>query len=875
MKYLVIDGNSIINRAFYGIKLLNAKDGHFTNAIYGFTTILLSLAEKYSPDSIIVAFDVHKPTFRHEMYDGYKAGRKSPPSELIEQFEPLKELLRAYGCKIIECPGFEADDILGTLSVSVKDDDHCYIATGDRDSLQLIKSNVSVLLTTTKMGRTQTVEYDEKHLLEEYGVSPAGMIELKALQGDSSDNIPGVAGIGPKTAGELIRKYKTIDAIYEDLESIEATKSVKTKLADGKESAFFSRKLGTICLSAPIETDMTSYLHNTRNNDALLKELVKHEMFKIISRLGLDNEKSKALTEEFESNEEYSSLKFSVLDTVSASEKISTVKKAYLTVNYQNDYISSIAITADDEIIVVENCTLDFNAFIKKLLQSDIEIMTDDYKKLCYHCYDNDIKAKKVIFDITLAAYLLDVNSSDYSLPSLALSYNVKSLNCELYDEDSRIFYESNKEFCECASLSKVLSDRLYSVITERDQLSLLVDIEIPLAEVLVSMERVGMKVDVKGIEGFSEILSANICEMENRIYELAGEKFNINSPKQLGIVLFEKLGLPARKKTKTGYSTNAEVLEELANEFPIVSLILEYRTFTKLRSTYCEGLLKAVHSDNRVRSTFNQTETRTGRLSSTEPNLQNIPVRTPLGREMRKFFIAEDGFVIIDADYSQIELRVLAALSGDRNMIDAFNSGVDIHSVTASKVFDVALNEVTSELRSKAKAVNFGIVYGIGAFSLSKDIKTTRAEADSFIKSYLALYSSVSSYMSKCITDAKENGYSETLFKRRRYLPELSSSNGMLRAFGERVARNMPIQGTAADIIKIAMINVHNRLKEECPNARLIMQVHDELMAEAPERDAERVASIIKEEMENTVQLAVKFSADTAIGKSWYEAKD
>lgn len=875
MKYLVIDGNSIINRAFYGIKLLNAKDGHFTNAIYGFTTILLSLEEKYSPDSIIVAFDVHKPTFRHEMYEGYKAGRKSPPSELIEQFEPLKELLRAYGCKIIECPGFEADDILGTLSVSVKDDDHCYIATGDRDSLQLIKSNVSVLLTSTKMGRTQTVEYDEKLLLEEYGVSPAGMIELKALQGDSSDNIPGVAGIGPKTAGELIRKYKTIDTIYEDLESIEATKSVKSKLADGKESAFFSRKLGTICLSAPIETDMTSYLHNTRNNEALLKELVKHEMFKIISRLGLDNEKSKALTEEFDGKEEYSSLRFSVLDTVSASEKISTVKKAYLTVNYQDDYISSIAITADDEIIVVENCTLDFNAFIKKLLQSDIEIMTDDYKKLCYHCYDNDIKAKKVIFDITLAAYLLDVNSSDYSLPSLALSYNVKSLNCELYDEDSRIFYENNKEFCECASLSKVLSDRLYSVITERDQLSLLVDIEIPLAEVLVSMERVGMKVDVKGIEGFSDILSANICEMENRIYELAGEKFNINSPKQLGIVLFEKLGLPARKKTKTGYSTNAEVLEELANEFPIVSLILEYRTFTKLRSTYCEGLLKAVHSDNRVRSTFNQTETRTGRLSSTEPNLQNIPVRTPLGREMRKFFIAEDGFVIIDADYSQIELRVLAALSGDRNMIDAFNSGVDIHSVTASKVFDVALNEVTSELRSKAKAVNFGIVYGIGAFSLSKDIKTTRAEADSFIKSYLALYSSVSSYMSKCITDAKEKGYSETLFKRRRYLPELSSSNGMLRAFGERVARNMPIQGTAADIIKIAMINVHNRLKEECPDARLIMQVHDELMAEAPERDAERVASIIKEEMENTVQLAVKFSADTAIGKSWYEAKD
>ncbi len=875
MKYLVIDGNSIINRAFYGIKLLNAKDGHFTNAIYGFTTILLSLEEKYSPDSIIVAFDVHKPTFRHEMYDGYKAGRKSPPSELIEQFAPLKELLKAYGCKIIECPGFEADDILGTLSVSINENDHCYLATGDRDSLQLIRNNVSVLLTTTKMGRTQTVEYNEKLLFEEYGVSPAGMIELKALQGDSSDNIPGVAGIGPKTAGELIKKYKTIDAIYEDIDSIEATKSVKTKLTLGKESAFFSRKLGTICLSAPIETDMSSYLQDSRDNESLLKELVKHEMFKIISRLGLDDEKSKALTEKSINEEVHSSVKFSVLDSSSAFEKIGSLDKIYLSANFQDDLISSVGLCTDNEIFIVENCTLLFNSFLKNLLQSDIEILTDDYKKLCYYCYDNEIKPQNVSFDITLAAYLLDVNSSDYSIPSLALSYNVKSLNYEFSDVESKDYFENNKEFCECAALAKVLSDRLHSVITEREQLSLLHDIEIPLAEVLVSMEKVGMKVDVTGIEDFSEVLSSNISEMEEKIYELAGEKFNINSPKQLGVILFEKLGLPAKKKTKTGYSTNAEVLEELANEYPIVSLILEYRTFTKLRSTYCEGLLKAVHPDNRVRSTFNQTETRTGRLSSTEPNLQNIPVRTPLGREMRKFFIAEDGFVIIDADYSQIELRVLAALSDDKNMIDAFNSGVDIHSVTASKVFGVELDEVTSDLRSKAKAVNFGIVYGIGAFSLSKDIKSTRAEADSFIKSYLALYSSVSSYMDKCIADAKENGYSETLFKRRRYLPELSSSNGMLRAFGERVARNMPIQGTAADIIKIAMINVYNRLKDECPEAKLIMQVHDELMAEAPEKDAEKVAAIIKEEMENTVQLAVRFAADTAIGKSWYEAKD
>ncbi len=875
MKYLVIDGNSIINRAFYGIKLLNAKDGHFTNAIYGFFNILLGLDEKYSPDSIIVAFDVHKPTFRHEMYTEYKAGRKSPPPELLEQFEPLKSLLIAYGCKIIECPGYEADDILGTLSVSIKSDDHCYIATGDRDSLQLIKNNVSVLLTTTKMGKTQTVEYDEKLLFEEYGVEPCGMIELKALQGDNSDNIPGVSGIGPKTAGELIRKYKTIDNIYSDIDSVDTTAGVKAKLTAGKDSAFFSRKLGTICLTAPINTDIASYLDNSRDNEQLLKELARHEMFKIISRLKLDNEKAKVLTNKNSSEQEYSSVKFILTDTENAYEKLKTAKKLYLTCSYFENMLSAVAFTTGDEVIIVDNNSLSFNSFLKNILESECEILTDDCKKLYAYCYDNNIEPNNISFDITLAAYLLDVNSSDYSIPSLSLSYNVKTLTADFNDEYTKDFYEDNKAFCESASLAKVLSDRLNSVITEREQNSLLKDVEIPLSKVLVSMEKVGMKVDVKGIEDFSEILSSNILKIEDNIYELAGEKFNINSPKQLGVILFEKLGLPAKKKTKTGYSTNAEVLEELSDDYPIVSSVLEYRTFTKLRSTYCEGLLKAVNSDGRVRSTFNQTETRTGRLSSTEPNLQNIPVKTPLGREMRKFFVAEDGNVIIDADYSQIELRVLAALSGDKNMIDAFNSGVDIHSVTASKVFGVELNEVTSDLRSKAKAVNFGIVYGIGAFSLSKDIKTTRAEADSFIKSYLALYSSVSSFMDKCISDAKEKGYSETLFKRRRYLPELSSSNGMLRAFGERVARNMPIQGTAADIIKIAMINVYDRLNKECPEARLIMQVHDELMAEAPEKDAELVAKIIKEEMENTVQLAVKFSADTATGKSWYEAKD
>ncbi len=874
MKYLVIDGNSIINRAFYGIKLLNAKDGHFTNAIYGFMNILLNLNEKYSPDAIIAAFDVHQPTFRHKLYTEYKAGRKSPPPELIEQFEPLKKLLAAFGCTIIECPGYEADDILGTVSVSINQNDHCYIATGDRDSLQLINDNVTVVLTTTKMGKTQTVEYDKNLLFEEYGVAPKGMIEIKALQGDSSDNIPGVAGIGPKTAGELIKKYETIDNIYSDIDNIEATAGIKTKLINGKDNAFFSRELGTICTKAPINTNMSDYLNTVRDNKTLISELARHEMFKMIDRLNLTTERTQVLSENAKTDNEHKII-ISLLDTEKAKDILLKKEKVSISLKADKNYPEFAVFTDANDIIIVENNTIDFMSFLKEILESDIKLITEDCKSIYSFCLENETDPKNIVFDIRLAAYLLDANSNDYSAQSLALSYNVKSPSIEFSDNDSQEFYTENRAYFEAVALLYILSERLNAIITEREQNKLLSEIEIPLAKVLADMERQGIKVDVKGINEFSDILSARISQTENAIYDAAGEKFNINSPKQLGKILFEKLGLPAKKKTKTGYSTNAEVLESLADDYPVVSMILEYRTYTKLKSTYCDGLIKAVDSDNRVRSTFNQTETRTGRLSSTEPNLQNIPVRTALGKEMRKFFIAEDGYKIIDADYSQIELRVLAALSDDKNMIDAFNSGTDIHSVTASKVFGVPLEAVTSELRSKAKAVNFGIVYGIGAFSLAKDIKTTRAEADSFIKSYLSLYSSVNHYMEKCISDAKELGYSETLFKRRRYLPELSSSNGMLRAFGERVARNMPIQGTAADIIKIAMIKVYNRLKNEYPDAKLIMQVHDELMAEAPEKDAEAVAAIIKEEMENTVNLAVNFDADTAIGKSWYDAKE
>ncbi len=874
MKYLVIDGNSIINRAFYGIKLLNAKDGHFTNAIYGFMNILLNLCDKYSPDAVMVAFDVHEPTFRHKKYDGYKAGRKSPPSELIEQFDPLKKLLTAFGCSIIECPGFEADDILGTLSVNITENDHCYIATGDRDSLQLISKNVSVLLTTTKMGRSQTVEYNEALLFEEYGVKPSGMIEIKALQGDSSDNIPGVAGIGPKTAGELIKKYTDIDTIYDNIDSIEVSPGVRNKLIRGKESAFFSRELGTICTTAPIDTNLQNYLSAERDESLLLSELARHEMFKMIEKLKLNTNNTSVVASEDKKSLSHC-VRMSITSFDNIRNQLSDGSKYCFDICFNKDFPQFVVFTNENNIFVIENNSLVFLAEIKEILESGVNFITHDCKKLFSFAIENNINIKNVTFDINLAAYLLDANSSDYSVQSLALSYNIGKPDISFDDIDSEKFYNDNSDYFNNISLLYPLSMRLGSVISERNQNSLLTDIEIPLAQVLSEMEHIGMKVDVKGIAEFSDFLSHQITSIENEIYDAAGETFNINSPKQLGVILFEKLGLPAKKKTKTGYSTNAEVLESLAEEYPVVSKILEFRTYSKLKSTYCDGLLKAVSEDNRVRSTFNQTETRTGRLSSTEPNLQNIPVRTALGREMRKFFVAEDGFTIIDADYSQIELRVLAALSDDKNMIEAFNSGTDIHSVTASKVFNIPIENVTSELRSKAKAVNFGIVYGIGAFSLAKDIKTTRSEADSFIKSYLALYSSVDKYMNKCITDAKQTGYSETLFNRRRYLPELSSSNGMIRSFGERVARNMPIQGTAADIIKIAMIKVNNRLKEEYPDSRLIMQVHDELMIEAPEKDAEAVSAIIKEEMENAVNLSVKLEADTAVGKSWYEAKD
>ena len=872
MNFLVIDGNSIVNRAFYGIKLLNAKDGHFTNALFGFMNIFMSLTETYHPQAVAVAFDVHAPTFRHKMYDGYKAGRKRMPPELYEQMEPLKKLLAAYGCHIIEKEGYEADDILGTLSAATPAGDHCYIATGDRDSLQLIRDNVTVLLTSTRMGRTQTVEYTPEKLMEDYGVTPAGMIELKALQGDSSDNIPGVAGVGPKTAGELIQKYHTIDFIYDHLDEIEASAGVKAKLLADKDNAFFSRELGTICLEAPIDTDVSHYTLNPRDDAALLKELSYHEMFKLIDRLQLNA----ALPVQTEAApEQYNAKTLAALTDAALEKMLSAGAPVYCYADMADGAPETVYLCQDDAVYYLDG--VDFFAeqqLFRLLCDGAVPKYFNDATPFFSYALAKGKTIANAAFDLSLAAYLLDSNASEYGAEQLALSYKVPLNDPVPADEEARAFAAAHEAECRAAASLSVLCGRLEAVLAERDETRLLTEMEIPLAEVLAEMEAAGIRVNEADIRAYSEKLSALIDGLETEIHEMAGEVFNINSPKQLGVILFEKMQIPAKKKTKTGYSTNAEVLEALADDYPIVSKILEYRTYSKLKSTYCDGLLSAVDADGRVRCTFNQKETRTGRLSSTEPNLQNIPVRTAVGREFRKFFVADPGKVIVDADYSQIELRVLADLSGDENMLAAFNSGTDIHAVTAAKVFGLPPEQVTPELRSKAKAVNFGIVYGIGAFSLAKNIHSTRQEAESFINAYLSLYSGIDRYMKDCIDKAKACGYAETVFHRRRYLPELASSNRMIRAFGERVARNMPIQGTAADIIKIAMINVYRRLQKDHPEARLIMQVHDELMVECPEAEAETMTALVKEEMENAVKLKVLLSVDASYGKSWYEAK-
>ena len=854
MKLLVLDGNSILNRAFYGIKLLTTKDGRYTNAIYGFMNILMKLEDEVTPDAVAVTFDLKAPTFRHKLYDGYKANRKGMPAELAEQMPVLKELLTALGYKIVTKEGFEADDIIGTLSAHIDPDDRCYIATGDRDSLQLVRENVQVLLASTKMGRAETNVYDIARIQAEYGVTPRQMIDIKALMGDSSDNIPGVAGIGKKTAEDLVQRFGAIDRIYADIETLDIKPGVRQKLLDGRDMAYLSYKLGTIDLDAPVDTNAAHYVKDAPNVQEATGILISLEMFKIIEKLNLQGEITAQATKQIEQKK---------LPVQTGPDALATVlqngKTYFYFVNENTVYFQ----TETDLVVADLAEKAQKELFLSLLAKNDIEKYVYSAKEVFAYALKNGVTVKNVKMDITLAAYLLNPSAKEYDMHRLLQEYSPVTNAAEAEEE----------LLSDCANLHS-LCDKLTVRLEQNEQLPLLETIEIPLAEVLASMEQIGVLVDKAGIEQFNEMLTGKIAELQSRIYALAGEEFNINSPKQLGEILFVKLQIPTKKKTKTGFSSNAEVLEGLADEYEIVRCILDYRTLAKLKSTYCEGLLKVIADDGRIHSCFNQTETRTGRISSTEPNLQNIPVRQELGREMRKFFKAADGNLLVDADYSQIELRVLADIANDQAMIDAFNKDTDIHTVTASQVFHMPEKLVTPLMRSRAKAVNFGIVYGIGAFSLSKDIGVTRAEADRYIKDYLHLYAGVDRYMKEVVEQAKKDGYVKTLFARRRNLPELASSNGMLRAFGERVARNMPIQGTAADIIKIAMIRVYHRLKDENMQAKLILQVHDELIVEAPEAEAQKAAQIVSEEMENACKMKVRLKSDANIGKTWYDAK-
>ena len=863
MKLLVLDGNSIFNRAFYGIKLLTAKDGTFTNAIYGFLTMLHKIKEDTNPDAVAVAFDMRAPTFRHKEYDGYKAQRKGMPPELAQQLPILKELLTLLGYRIVECEGYEADDILGTLARVCTEEGHeCVLATGDRDSLQLVNPSVTVRLAATKFGQPVVTVYDEAKIKEDYGVTPHQLIDIKALQGDSSDNIPGVSGIGAKGAADLIQKYGSIEAIYQNFDQLDLKPAMRKKLEEGKESAFLSYKLGTICLQAPIDTNLEHYHVSEGDVQAAVRLMAKLELFSLIKKWGLDQievEQEALITEQSLQIQECD-------DTQSLLQQLQQTGSAYFLVSYRDKQVETLYFHLENTICTVN--TAKHADFLKAFCESeDIKKYTHDVKPLYAALYRQNIGLVQVEMDTMLAGYLLNPSSSNYEIERMATEYGVEQpqMDSRLIEQDSMVKWAAIYP-----ALYRVIDDK----ISQNTQHKLLHEIELPLAKVLAQMEELGFAVDKAGIAEYGEIMQNKIDRLQDLVYEEVGYQFNLNSPKQLGVALFIKLGLPAGKKTKTGYSTNAEVLEKLRYEHPVVELILEYRTLAKIKSTYCDGLLKVVEEDGRIHSSFNQTETRTGRISSTEPNLQNIPVRTDVGRELRKFFVAKEGCVLVDADYSQIELRVLAHVANDSGMIEAFKENDDIHRNTAAQVFHMPREMVTPLMRSRAKAVNFGIIYGIGAFSLAKNIGVTRKEAEEYIKTYLDHFSGVRNYMTNVVEHAKETGYVETLFGRRRYLPELSSSNFNLRSFGERVAMNMPIQGTAADIIKIAMIRVVHRLEKEGLRARLILQVHDELIVEAPEEEAPLVQQLLTEEMEQAIHLSVPMVAEATIGKTWYDAK-
>lgn len=844
MKLLAIDGNSILNRAYYGIRLLSNKNGVFTNAVFGFMNIYLKNIADVKPDAIAVAFDLRSPTFRHKAVSYYKANRKGMPPELAQQLPLIKELLTHLGIKVLECEGFEADDILGTLAKSCTNSgDHCFVLTGDRDSLQLICDNVTVLLATNK----ETIHYDKSRFTEDYGFEPIRLIDLKALMGDSSDNIPGVPGIGEKTASALVKEYGTIENLYEKYADSSLTKGVKAKLENGKASAKESKWLATIVQDAPIETSISAYIPAPQDTMAVSRLLSELEMFKLLDKLGISAAESvsEIRQEETDSPEELSLISSPLTDDIigSLSECSYILRDGELSVRSgENIY------TADHEELIM------------KFFGSECRKSTDDSKPHYRYAMKRGGELRNIVNDAAVSGYLLNSSASDYTIEKLCAEYGVR-------------YYSDQEENADIASLDGLIK-KLRNNIEEQGMTPLLESIELPLTEVLASMEDIGICINRQGVEEFGVSLSEKIEETQQIIYDYAGHEFNISSPKQLGTVLFEELGLPAKKKTKSGYSTSAEVLEELRNQSPIVDNVLKYRQYTKLNSTYVTGLTDKIAADGRIHTCFKQTETRTGRISSTEPNMQNIPVRTELGSQMRKFFTAEPGKTLVDADYSQIELRVMAHLCGDENMIAAFTSGEDFHTATAAQVFDMPVFMVTPEMRSAAKAVNFGIIYGIGAFSLSKDIGISVAQAKKYIADYLARFPKVNSFTEGVVNEAMKTGCVTTMLGRKRRIPELSSSNKILQAAGKRIAMNTPVQGTAADLIKIAMINVYRRLKEEKLDAKLILQVHDELILESSVEDAQRAAELLKDEMQKVYNMKVPLTVDVHIGFSWYDAK-
>lgn len=843
MKLLILDGNSVINRAFFGVKPLTTRDGLYTHAIYGFLNILERMEREEQPDAVCVAFDLHGPTFRHLQYDGYKATRHAMPEELVQQMPVMKQVLSAMNIPIYQCQGWEADDVIGTVGrICSNNGWECVVVTGDRDSLQLIDRNVHVKLVISKPGQTTATLYTEEKFREEYGFEPKKLIDLKSLMGDSSDNIPGVKGIGEKTALNLLHTFGSLDGVYENLDDPIIKPKQRENLIAYKENAYLSYDLATIRCEAPIDFEPMDAVIQPYNRPELYNLFVQLEFVRLIDKYGLRGAELEAPKAVKKGNS---------LPKVDELPAAGVPMAVYLASD------GSIGIAWADGVTTVTP----MEAFgLGAILSGAENIILHDSKTMMHALDDLGIEIGSVAFDTALAAYDLNPSQSDYPVSKLATNF----LGTSVDDGDA----------AGCAEAIWNLRDILLEELKQQGMERLYFDIELPLCAVLYGMEKEGIAIDKDQLTAFGKMLTRRIADCEELIYSYSGEAFNINSPKQLGELLFDKMGLPPVKKTKTGYSTNADVLEKLKNQHPIIPAIMDYRMLTKLNSTYADGLMKAICSDGRIRTTFQNLVTATGRLSSTEPNLQNIPVRTDMGAEIRKMFVPKDGYVLVDADYSQIELRVLAHIANDPAMKEAFVSRQDIHTATASQVFGVELRDVTALQRRHAKAVNFGIVYGISEFSLAEDIGVSRYQAKEYIESYLNNYHGVRDYMKQVVVDARKSGYTKTLYGRKRYIPELSSSNFNIRQGAERIALNTPIQGTAADLIKLAMIRVDKALKDNYPDAKLLLQVHDELIVECPEEIADDVAALVSGQMESIASLTVPLLAEAKWGKSWYEAK-